>query len=730
MSTADSSNSYQGFNNRIWEQNKSIGVNYNEQISGHTQSPPSPGHVDERRITINVFQYPFKLFITLEQPIRKKLAQLYETVQEHNEVDTLRPDTEVDRPLNNEPIDIEAIQQLKLLEELYDTDLKPMFDMRRDIETKKLATISYTDLWHLFRYGQEVRASDNDTQVYRVLRWTGGREPLAKHGLLAELQARAALDAQSAPRNENRGETFIVETASFEFDGFHYGPVQKTFVVRKYDGEKPITSLPIFPLAFDPSHEELRQRLIHRGNLYLQLSQADQASHKHYHGLTLDEPHEEVDSQIIVDTKMAMLRYHTILSPVGVGSLVGHNLRETYEETVNPTVTDGVCAEDGCCDNELVHKDYGWDMQHEERYMEDHRFDLEPTTDPADLDDEEKLLLPPFVYGFVLRSRKWAKFSIDCIRDVEYTSGFSDLVLPSGHKETVRALVANHARLPTTGGSGPHNQKSIDLVRGKGKGLVILLHGAPAEVETNLESSFQLAHKWGCVLLLDEADIFLQKRDKTDIKRNSIVSVFLRALEYYSEIKGDQFKIRSKEILKFAKEHYMELKKAGSGSWNGRQIRNAFQTAIALAEFETTEKNDEHGVGHKPHRVELSQEHFSTVAKASAEFDTYLKSTLGGQTESDIARLEQTRMDEYSSLRSRTDANLRPSKARGKTGRKGKSVTDSEDSDRDSEESERSEDSEDQGKASDSQSETEEEEEEERVIVKSSKGKKDGKRRK
>ncbi|KAI4631995.1 uncharacterized protein J4E87_002703 [Alternaria ethzedia] len=727
-----------------------------------------------------VFQYPFKLFITLEQPIRKKLAQLYETVQEHDEVGTLRPDIEVDRPLNNEPVDIEAIQQLKLLEELYDTDLKPMFDMRRDIETKKLATISYTDLWHLFRYGQEVRASDNDTQVYRVLRWTGGREPLAKHGLLAELQARAALDAQSAPRNENRGETFIVETASFEFDGFHYGPVQKTFVVRKYDGEKPITSLPIFPLAFDPSHEQLRQRLIHRGNVYLQLSQADQASHKHYHGLTLDEPHEEVDSQIIVDTKMAMLRYHTTLSPVGVGSLVGHNLRETYEETVNPTVTDGVCAEDGCCDNELVHKDYGWDMQHEERYMEDHRFDLEPTTDPADLDDEDKLLLPPFVYGFVLRSRKWAKFSIDCIRDVEYTSGFSDLVLPSGHKETVRALVANHARLPTTGGNGPHNQKSIDLVRGKGKGLVILLHGAPgdtaAEVETNLESSFQLAHKWGCVLLLDEADIFLQKRDKTDIKRNSIVSVFLRALEYYSgilflttnrvglfdpafrsrihislyypglqkdatiriwkmhlsrtqEIKGDQFKIRSKEILKFAKEHYMELKKAGSGSWNGRQIRNAFQTAIALAEFETTEKNDEHGVGHKPHRVELSQEHFSTVAKASAEFDTYLKSTLGGQTESDIARLEQTRMDEYSSLRSRTDAHLRPSKARGKTGRKGKNVTDSEDSERDSEESERSEDSEDPGKASDSQSDTEEEEEE-RVIVKSSKGKKDGKRRK
>jgi hypothetical protein len=35
----------------------------------------------------------------------------------------------------------------------------------------------------------------------------------------------------------------------------------------------------------------------------------------------------------------------------------------------------------------------------------------------------------------------------------------------------------------------------------------------PKEVEQNLEKHFTLAHKWGCVLLLDEADVFLAKRD-------------------------------------------------------------------------------------------------------------------------------------------------------------------------------------------------------------------------
>jgi hypothetical protein len=44
------------------------------------------------------------------------------------------------------------------------------------------------------------------------------------------------------------------------------------------------------------------------------------------------------------------------------------------------------------------------------------------------------------------------------------------------------------------------------------------------EVEDNLESYFDLARKWGCVLLLDEADVFLGERTKGDIVQNSLVS--------------------------------------------------------------------------------------------------------------------------------------------------------------------------------------------------------------
>jgi SpoVK/Ycf46/Vps4 family AAA+-type ATPase len=49
--------------------------------------------------------------------------------------------------------------------------------------------------------------------------------------------------------------------------------------------------------------------------------------------------------------------------------------------------------------------------------------------------------------------------------------------------------------------------------------------GATAkEVEDNLESYFDLAREWGCVLLLDEADVFLGERTKGDFVQNSLVS--------------------------------------------------------------------------------------------------------------------------------------------------------------------------------------------------------------
>ena len=55
-------------------------------------------------------------------------------------------------------------------------------------------------------------------------------------------------------------------------------------------------------------------------------------------------------------------------------------------------------------------------------------------------------------------------------------------------------------------------------------------------LEVELQKILDICHAWGAILLLDEADVFLEKRNMHDIHRNALVSIFLRQLEYFQGI--------------------------------------------------------------------------------------------------------------------------------------------------------------------------------------------------
>lgn len=55
-------------------------------------------------------------------------------------------------------------------------------------------------------------------------------------------------------------------------------------------------------------------------------------------------------------------------------------------------------------------------------------------------------------------------------------------------------------------------------------------------LEQELQKILDICHAWGAILLLDEADVFLEKRNMHDIHRNALVSIFLRQLEYFQGI--------------------------------------------------------------------------------------------------------------------------------------------------------------------------------------------------
>jgi SpoVK/Ycf46/Vps4 family AAA+-type ATPase len=159
------------------------------------------------------------------------------------------------------------------------------------------------------------------------------------------------------------------------------------------------------------------------------------------------------------------------------------------------------------------------------------------------------------------------ELQVEHIRDIEWNKAAFDhnLVLDEGKKELIRALVTVH--IGKMGGVTTRDPVKADFMEGKGEGLLILLHGGPGTgktltaesvaefaerplyrvtcgdigtdpegVEKYLESVLFIGSTWGCVVLLDEADVFLEERTKLDLDRNALVSVFLRVLEYYDGI--------------------------------------------------------------------------------------------------------------------------------------------------------------------------------------------------
>lgn len=231
----------------------------------------------------------------------------------------------------------------------------------------------------------------------------------------------------------------------------------------------------------------------------------------------------------------------------------------------------------------------------------------------------------------------WGAFAMDRLCDIKWSKeAFNSLVLGSRQKDLILALFEQHAT---------RAKVFDDVVKDKGKGLVGLLSGRPGcgktltaeamaeitesplytvsagelgtepmELDECLSRILELAQTWKAVLLIDEAEVFLQTRSCTDVNRNALVSIFLRQLEYYQGILilttnlaaqcDSAFESRihfcihypdldfdsRREIwstfLKKASDSGFsdrDLDRLASHEMNGRQIKNAVSSALCIA---------------------------------------------------------------------------------------------------------------------------------------------------
>ncbi|EED20799.1 26S protease regulatory subunit, putative [Talaromyces stipitatus ATCC 10500] len=276
-------------------------------------------------------------------------------------------------------------------------------------------------------------------------------------------------------------------------------------------------------------------------------------------------------------------------------------------------------------------------------------------TSKKDPSEDQSLLYPPRVLGYSTEEKIWGQFAIYQTQSAPQKNASlfqDDLELDQNYKNMIQALVEEHGERVDSKDPNTSSVKVKDVVENKGKGLVLLLHGPPgvgktltaetiakatgkplfvvsvaeigldaSKAERNLDQMFYLAGKWEAVLLVDEADVFLEARTTgSDPNRNALVSVLLRVLEYYDGImilttnritsldiavqSRIHLAIRYDDLTRQQKQNIFQLflkqlkpdsisdfesimeyiKEYGSDyKLNGRQIRNVVSSALSLA---------------------------------------------------------------------------------------------------------------------------------------------------
>lgn len=408
-----------------------------------------------------------------------------------------------------------ARKHLQLFHDVLFEELKNAIAAKIDLVKNGVITFEY--LWTIF---------EPQALVYSI---SDGKECVFK------------LNSSASTTDQRRGLDFLqLDVWSVDWDGTKFG--QHTTYLQNYEfaGTTPITSLQAYPLDFHAEKEQLIQRLVIRGKLFERFAGYHFQS---YRGVALGYGRcgmirHNIESRIIIDCE-AHNRFlpNNVVYFNGLSKSRKSNLsRITSEDSDDTDVYDS-----------------------EDFYDDDSDYLATPDSDNAckpkhrPLTAEELLLAVPYVRGYAIKNKKWLWFYVDQVEEIKFAeNAFASLVLPSEQKSLIRAFVESQVK---------YKDDFDDIIAGKGRGMIMLLAGPPgvgktltsesvaedmrvplymmsagdlgldpSGIEESLNLVLDMVSKWNAVLLLDEADVFLEARSSNDLERNKMVSIFLRVL--------------------------------------------------------------------------------------------------------------------------------------------------------------------------------------------------------
>ena len=492
----------------------------------------------------------------------------------------------------------EALRDMRCYVNFIDEEVMPLYNR---FDGSRETKVKFEDLWYLFRPGDLIympatgESGGRYHEVWRIYNVTVPK-PLASYKANGwELFTDDFLKSVDSDDKVK----FKISAYYIDHDGSAFGAVKRYFDIKSFVGERRIDSLDVFPIRFRQDHKQLIESRQKQGRKFLDYLDD---RHQQYSAWTLtrNPPHttDGPDDDILENEDYQKMRH-----PEFIESDVIVDLTEAYQKmpgwrpcfcgiSVNTSISceteedeisiqhwfEGTRHSRAYEQKDLIQRSDGVESrQRRDNFGRDSFLwahangsrILDSKAQALTLRDVDLVLLPKRMFAYALRERRFLPIDLNLLKPVRREAGiFENLRIQREYKDVVRGLVMSHFQkknLERKYADAATEGPSQDLIQGKGRGLVVLLHGVPGvgktataeavamenhkplfvitcgdlgltpgEVESSLKNVFRLAHLWDCVLLLDEADVFLSQRSKQDMKRNALVSVFLRVLEYYN----------------------------------------------------------------------------------------------------------------------------------------------------------------------------------------------------
>ncbi|CAB4398743.1 unnamed protein product [Rhizophagus irregularis] len=400
----------------------------------------------------------------------------------------------------------------------------------------------------------------------------------------------------------------IIKVVDYDGHGFKHCYVERN--IREFNGEKSFSDLSVVPFKFSESHDFLKETIYCIGKKFFEL-----AANRHF-----------------MEYTGSLFRWIKVngcpeIEAIRADGRVMIDLKSFA--TMNPSYPMDNAKPPNPCDVNLLGK---------KGYLENYAY------------EKSYCFAPALVYGFSFALKEWGQFMVMNFSKINFNeSAFEYLVMSQDKKEVLLELVkqysnktTNSKKLENVNSSDSLLVKQLDPIANKGKGCIFLCYGPPgtgktltaesvaeflerplwtigvhelgtdlAKMEQQLVKILDIAFTWKAVLLLDEADIYFEKRTSDNANRNAMTGIFLRHLEYYQGILflttnrvmsiDDAFRSRITMCFHYPKlipEKRKEIWKNfidGAGldlnaddfskyELNGREIRNILHIAQTLAE--------------------------------------------------------------------------------------------------------------------------------------------------